>query len=258
MSDAATPAPVQIRGRVHPLALLLPRTTDIDAIAAHLRGLRGANPEAAPDLLGHSLVCLDLSALEDKDALDLPGLVARLREEGLAVATVRDPSPAQEALLPSLGCGRFQDGGRSPAMETKSEARTEARTETRTETRTEARPERIPPRVIDKPVRCGQTVYARGGDLVVLAGVNPGAEVLADGSIHVYGALRGRALAGALGDVEARVYCGALAAELVGVAGVYMTSDDLAGLTTTGPALCLLQDGELRVLAANQEGRRVD
>lgn len=80
-----------------------------------------------------------------------------------------------------------------------------------------------PTRVIDKPLRSGQRVYAAGGDIVVLAAVNPGAEVIADGSIHVYAPLKGKALAGARGDISARIYTTHLEAELVSIAGVYRT-----------------------------------
>ncbi len=80
--------------------------------------------------------------------------------------------------------------------------------------------------VIDTPVRAGQRVYARGGDLVLMAVVNPGAEVIADGSIHSYAPLRGRALAGAAGNAHARIFSVAMEAELVSIAGVYRTFDD--------------------------------
>ncbi|WP_295953650.1 septum site-determining protein MinC [Rhodoferax sp.] len=79
--------------------------------------------------------------------------------------------------------------------------------------------------VIDKPLRSGQQVYARGSDLVVLAMVSNGAEVLADGSIHVYAPLRGRAIAGAKGNEDARIFSTCLEAELVSIAGVYRTSE---------------------------------
>lgn len=79
--------------------------------------------------------------------------------------------------------------------------------------------------VVDKPLRSGQQVYARGRDLVVLAMVNPGAEVIADGNIHVYAPLRGKAIAGARGDASARIFTLALEAELVSIGGVYRTSD---------------------------------
>jgi septum site-determining protein MinC len=78
---------------------------------------------------------------------------------------------------------------------------------------------------VDKPLRSGQQVYARGRDLVVLAMVNAGAEVIADGHIHVYAPLRGKAMAGARGNTEARIFSLALEAELLSIAGVYRTSE---------------------------------
>jgi len=80
-------------------------------------------------------------------------------------------------------------------------------------------------KVITQPVRSGTQVYARGGDLIVLASVSPGAEVIADGHVHIYGALRGRAIAGASGDTEARIFIGKLEAELLCVAGHYLVSE---------------------------------
>ena len=93
----------------------------------------------------------------------------------------------------------------------------------------------VPTLVIDRPLRSGQQAYARGGDLVVLAAVNAGAEVIADGSIHIYAPLRGRALAGASGSAEARIFTTRFEAELVSIGGVYRTfeagiPDKLAGL----------------------------
>ncbi len=79
--------------------------------------------------------------------------------------------------------------------------------------------------VIKRPLRSGQQVYARGRDLVVLAMVNPGAEVIADGHIHVYAPLRGKAMAGARGNTEACIFALSLEAELISIAGIYRTSD---------------------------------
>ncbi|MFZ2828600.1 septum site-determining protein MinC, partial [Hydrogenophaga sp.] len=79
--------------------------------------------------------------------------------------------------------------------------------------------------VIDKPLRSGQQVYARGRDLVVMAMVNPGAEVIADGHIHVYAPLRGKAIAGARGNADARIFALAMSPELISIAGIYRTSE---------------------------------
>lgn len=84
-----------------------------------------------------------------------------------------------------------------------------------------------PTMVLKNPVRSGQRVYAKGGDLIVLSSVNTGAEVMADGHIHVYGALRGRALAGVKGNAEARIFCHSLQADLIAIAGYYLTNEDL-------------------------------
>ena len=81
--------------------------------------------------------------------------------------------------------------------------------------------------LVTQPVRSGTQIYARGADLIVTAPVSPGAEIVADGNIHVYGALRGRALAGAGGDAEARIFCTRLEAELVSIAGRYLVSEQL-------------------------------
>jgi len=83
-----------------------------------------------------------------------------------------------------------------------------------------------PAMVVDKPLRSGQKVYAKGCDLVVLAMVNQGAEVVADGNIHVYAALRGKAMAGASGDTAARIFALSLEPELISIAGVYRTSEN--------------------------------
>ncbi|HAY27898.1 MAG TPA: septum site-determining protein MinC, partial [Candidatus Accumulibacter sp.] len=84
---------------------------------------------------------------------------------------------------------------------------------------------RAPTLFVKRPLRSGQQVYARGGDLVVLGAVNAGAEVIADGNIHIYAPLHGRALAGASGATEARIFCTRFDAELVSVAGLYRTFD---------------------------------
>ncbi len=106
----------------------------------------------------------------------------------------------------------------------------------------------LPTMIVDMPVRSGQRIYARGSDLVVTATVNPGAEVIADGSIHVYAPLRGRALAGASGQADARIFSLAMEAELVSIAGVYRTFDEgwqkeLAGK----PAQVRLKDDRLDI-----------
>ena len=103
--------------------------------------------------------------------------------------------------------------------------------------------------VIHEPVRSGQVIYAEGRDLIVVAPVHSGAQLLADGNIHVYGPLKGRAVAGTRGARDAQVFCLTLEAELVGVDTGYVTSDDIPPAVWGGPArVCLTPDGRCSVV----------
>lgn len=173
----------------------------------------------AGSLLRDMPVVLELGV--DLD-LDLAALVGDLRSEGLTPIAVLQPSPQQALTARALGLGSLSTlgGGRErtePAPEPAPGPVAEAKVPA-------ARP---PALVVNHPVRSGQQVYARDTDLIVLATVGAGAEVIADGNVHVYGALRGRALAGARGDAAARVYCHQFAAELVAVAGCYRLTEEM-------------------------------
>lgn len=101
--------------------------------------------------------------------------------------------------------------------------------------------------IIDRPVRSGQQIYSPGGDLLVIAQVSPGSELLADGNIHVYGSLRGRALAGLSGNKEARILCLGLEAELVSIAGTYRVFDDIDEALKGQPAQVRLEQDQLTI-----------
>lgn len=107
--------------------------------------------------------------------------------------------------------------------------------------------ERRPTRVVTEPIRSGQQIYAESADLVVVNTVSVGAEVIADGCVHVYGALRGRAIAGARGDVLARVFCRRMEAELLAVAGIYAVADQVQGALRGLSVQAFLDHGALRI-----------
>jgi septum site-determining protein MinC len=109
--------------------------------------------------------------------------------------------------------------------------------------------------VIREPVRSGQVIYAEGRDLIVMAPVHAGAQLLADGNIHVYGPLKGRAVAGAHGFREAQLFCLALEAELVGVDTGYLLSDDLPAALWSGPARVFLTAEGTCAVAALSVGK---
>jgi septum site-determining protein MinC len=101
-----------------------------------------------------------------------------------------------------------------------------------------------PTLIIDRPLRSGQQVYARGGDLVVLGAVNFGAELIADGSIHVYAPLRGKAIAGARGNTSARIFSTCMEPELISIAGTYRTTDNPLPAEVIGKPAQIRLDGE--------------
>ena len=103
-------------------------------------------------------------------------------------------------------------------------------------------------RLVTQPVRSGTQIYAKGGDLVVAAPVSAGAELIADGNVHVYGALRGRAIAGAAGDRGARIFVQRLEAELLAIAGRYIVSEAIAPEFLKQPAQVALVDDRLQIL----------
>jgi septum site-determining protein MinC len=173
---------------------------------------------------------VDLSPLQatPQAAVDFAALLALLRRHRLMPVAARGGSEAQMNQALAAGLAPAPDAAAMPQ---------------RLAQPAPAVPEPSTPApsasalVIDRPLRSGQQVYARGRDLVVFSMVNPGAEVIADGHIHVYAPLRGKAIAGARGNTEARIVSLCLEPELISIAGVYRTSevplpDDVLGRPT--------------------------
>ncbi|MBV8493020.1 MAG: septum site-determining protein MinC [Alphaproteobacteria bacterium] len=142
-----------------------------------------------------------------------------LRRHTLSLVGVQNALPEQLAPAAEAGLASFAPNATQPSRRAAAPVASSGAAITQS-----ARPIA---RLVTEPVRSGTQIYARGTDLVVTAAVSAGAELVADGNIHVYGALRGRALAGANGDVEARIFCSRLEAELVSIAGRYLVSEQL-------------------------------
>ncbi|QDY42119.1 septum site-determining protein MinC [Candidatus Pantoea soli] len=106
-------------------------------------------------------------------------------------------------------------------------------------------------RIVNTPVRSGQQIYARNADLIVTSSVSAGAELVADGNIHIYGMMRGRALAGASGDRDCQIFCTSLAAELVSIAGEYWIMDQIPAEFFGKAARLCLTDGALTIQTLN-------
>ena len=184
----------------------------------------------APNFFHDTPLILSLDKLEEDDeVLDLGALLDLCRRHGLRTLALRARRPldiraANDFDLPVLPPA--SGAGRERALELREREPAKA-AESAPEPEKPAEPAVNPTKVITAPVRGGMQLYAPGGDLVVLSSVSPGAELLADGNIHVYGPMRGRALAGVKGDTKARIFCQQLTAELVSIAGQYKVAEDL-------------------------------
>lgn len=183
----------------------------------------GALKTKTPQLFQQSPVVVDVEVAD----IDLALLADLLRRYGIIPVGIQSPDYADEAQKNNLA-----------VFAARQEAAYVAQKVVR---------QRTQAKLITKPIRSGQQVYAEGGDLIVLASVSPGSELLADGHIHVYGTLRGRALAGIQGDREARIFCQALEADLLSVAGFYMVSEMIDKYRQEGPQQIYLENDKLKI-----------
>ena len=211
----------QLKGGLFPMTVLELRCVDIDAIAVDLAVKVGESNGMLQE--SPLLISFDRLASADQSSLGLSDLVKLCRNLDLRPAAVRGASDQMQWEAAAMGLANLPKGRDRPSRESRPLAE-------RQEPAAEApmdKPEGAPTKTITVPVRSGQQIYARGGDLVILTSVSPGAEVLADGSIHCYGPLRGRALAGVQGDREARIFCSSQEAELVSIGGQYLVDEVL-------------------------------
>ena len=222
MSQASAPHAYEIKSASLPLVSFLLKTPNISALQADMSRRLGATP----GFFDNDPVVIDLSVLEDpNDELDLPSVCLMLRTHQMLPVAVRGANEHQLAHAHQAGLFEASD----LSIQTPAAPRVETVVQEvirEVEVVREVQTGGGSAMVIDKPLRSGQHVYAKGRDLIVLAMVNPGAEIMADGHIHVYAPLRGKAIAGARGDEQARIFTACLEAELISIAGTYRTSGD--------------------------------
>ena len=249
-----------------PLTVLRLRSLDLPIVERHLR----IKIAQLPQLFVNAPVLIDVAALPGQGAgLSIDELVRMLRSCKLvpvAIANLADELRDQ-AVAAGLGImhqaaarPRTEDrplpgplpmtagpgAGASPGMVVGGDGVDGNRTPTPSAAAPRAAGH-AGPLVVTLPVRSGQVVYAQNNDLVVLAPVNPGAQVIADGHVHIYAPLRGRAVAGAQGLLGARIFCQRLEAELVAISGAYLTADDIPASWRSRPAQIHLEGGECRI-----------
>jgi septum site-determining protein MinC len=243
-NDAAADAPlpvVDIRyGQVGLLHVRI-RTLDPGAILDELTG----RVAAAPHFFRRTAVCLDLISLEKvPEGAEIRAAIEAVRRAGMLVVGLAGDSDGLEAVAIALNLpviSSFRARARPvPVLQPAQPAPVAPAAPVPPESAQESAPARapadssVPALIHSQTVRSGQRIYARNRDLIVNAGVGAGAEVMADGCLHIYGSLRGRAMAGARGESAARVFCQEFHAELVSIAGVFRVFEtipaELAGM----------------------------
>ncbi|MCQ8128507.1 septum site-determining protein MinC [Methylomonas rivi] len=196
----------------------------------------------APEFFRHSPLLIDLQKLNSQGLdIDLQALVKRVRDLAFMPIGIRGGNEKQNHAALEMNLPVHSMHGSNTPMTNKPAAKTLAVPEAEATKQPE---QTLENKLITQPVRSGQRVYAKG-DLIVTATVSAGAEIMAEGNIHVYGSLRGRALAGVLGDINSRIFCSDLQAELISIAGIYQLSDDLSPETAHKPVQISLDNQTL-------------
>jgi septum site-determining protein MinC len=230
MGDVIGVQSFKLKGRLYTLTVLHLFNTDIDLFVDQLSDA----VQQAPRLFERTPVILDCSALVET-AFDIDLFCQKMRHFGLFPIAIQGGSSslqtaAQQIGLPILHASSQQD---KPLRERKAKVESPSPNSDVAKAKFHA-----------SPIRSGQQIVSNG-DLIVVSPVRHGAELLAEGHIHVYGALRGRALAGITGDKQARIFCQSLEAELVAIAGIYCLNDAMQSVK--GPCQIYLQDDCIQI-----------
>jgi len=231
MQNSLTRKPIEIKiSTVVAIAVILN-----EAVLATLETALKEMTGGTPDFFDDEFAIIDVENIAN-EALDWAAIIALFKSCGLNAVAVRNAAEQRHAEIRAHGLSIDVVSKAKPEIpqdaSASAEAPAPAAVSVKPEPQTVPTPatmpaavEHIPAMIIDTPVRAGQRIYARGCDLIITASVNNGAEVIADGSIHIYAPLRGRALAGARGNTSARIFATAMEAELVSIAGIYQTFD---------------------------------
>lgn len=256
MSKSQFQKPIEIKISTVVAVSAILATSDRLALDAAMAEMTGGSTDFFED----DLAVIDVGALPAGGAdIDWGGLIALLKKYRLNPVAVRNAAPEMGGAIAAHGL----------SLETAAPQRSEAEAPKKVAAApapvpaaapaaatSEAIPGGARVMIIDTPVRAGQRIYARGCDLVITAVVNNGAEIIADGSIHVYNTLNGRALAGASGNPDARIFAMGMAPELVSIAGVYRTFEDgFPAEYARTPAQIRLNGDRIDILSVNSATR---
>lgn len=221
----------QLKGSMMTLTVMHLINPNVDAIDKQL----GRTISETPDLFRNMPVVIDLSKLDEfEEQIDFNEVCATLREYGLIPVGVCNASDKHQTAARMAGLGSLSAGKKPTAPNKKPTAAKKADPFT-------------PAMIVTQPVRSGQRLYAKNTDLIIQGSVSNGAEIIADGNIHVYGTLRGRAIAGAQGHQGARIFCRSLQAELISIAGNYKLNDAINVNQNDGPFMICLNEEQIEI-----------
>ena len=214
-----------------------------DLSVAMLQTLLSAKLAQAPAFFLQAPIALNLNDISQiPDFFSLKSLFTELK---LVLVGVTAANPEQKAAAHAAGLAVLQAPKANVKAREPAPAMPPATSAATSSVAAAAAATTMHSKVVEQTVRSGQQIYAKGTDLIVKGAVGAGAEVIADGNIHIYGSLRGKAIAGANGDTSKRVYCYNLQAELVSIAGNYWLSDSLQGKFWGKSACIKMQDDSL-------------
>lgn len=199
---------VQLKADFFPMTVLKLQSSDTEAIREELSHIQ----TTAPNYFNNTPIVIDVSSITTQQALDLKQLKATLVKLNMQPMGIRGLSQELESLANQNGLNLLNLHDSKP---------------TTPQPKAATKPSAKSTKVITKPVRAGTQIYAKDADLIIMAAVNAGAEIVADGNIHVHGPLRGRAIAGAKGDTQCRIFCQQLDAELISIAGRYLIKEHI-------------------------------
>jgi len=245
--NSSNDSAIEIKGSVFTLPVLKICTTQTEAIEHALK----THLAQSLSFFKNAPIVIDLERTKQmQPPIDFTALTQLLRKQQLVPVAVQKGSLEQHLQAEQAGLAILM--GQSTNKATKTELDDEQDKEEKTknvaiETVRRADSDAVansiiaPTKMVTQPIRSGQRIYARDGDLIVLAAVNAGAEVMADGNIHIYAPLRGRALAGVKGDESARIFCHYMEAELIAIAGAYRVFEDTvpSGIYQKSVQICL-------------------
>jgi septum site-determining protein MinC len=228
----------QIRGQLYTLISLRVVNPDNHQFFMELHKEIGRSPE----FFRNAPVVIDVGPIVDQAPLNLAEFGRRLRQLNLVPVGIQNGNDAWNSMAANAGLGLFPSGRPAAAKREaggdhalSGEAGKQAPAEAAAPPPVATLPvktapgfsARAPARIITEPVRAGQQIYAKDADLIALAQIQPGAELMADGNIHIYSSLRGRAHAGVSGDAGARIFCRSMEAQLISIGGIYLVNEEI-------------------------------